>query len=633
MKEKRIVIYTLLLIALLGVLAGCSTPEATPTAESPQEPATAEPTQAGAIVTPTSIAIATSGPGQSDGELADEPDQAWARIQAKGSVSVGTAADYPPFEFYNSDLQLDGFDVALMREIGKELGLIVDFTDFAFDGIGDALAVDQIDVAIAALSITPEREASVDFSNVYYIGEDAVLAAAGSDVGEINSETDMANYTLGVQASSVYEKYARDQLVDTGLMPEENLYVYASAEQAVADLVAGRVQLVMMDKKPAEVATRQFDVEIVASGLNRQRFAIAIPQGEDTLRNEINRALTNLQNQGVLADLAEEYLNLDEVAPIEEVTPMPPDETIVVGCSDAMAFIGDLNMDDNNMTSPPVVAAGQAFRKGWRVQNIGTCTWNSSYSLNYVTGNVAAAQMGGTTVPVRGQVLPGQTYDFWADLVAPQFPGVYQGFWEMHNDQGEPFGQRIWVGVTVPAPPTPVPVPTQTPSPTISFSVNRTNIREGECVTFSWDVQNIQAVWFYPDGQNYSNNPTTGQNSSTQCPRTTTTYNLRVLNTNGSVEIRQITIFVEPSNQAPKISSFTVAPPTVNAGQCVQINWRVEGDVNSVVISRDSVVLWNGAPLAGTTNDCPSNPGFALYVIEASGPGGNARLQQSVSVQ
>ena len=151
-------------------------------------------------------------------------------------------------------------------------------------------------------------------------------------------------------------------------------------------------------------------------------------------------------------------------------------------------------------------------------------------------------------------------------------------------------------------------------------------------MTFSWNVQNIQAVWFYPDGANFNNYPTTGQNSSIECPRTTTTYNLRVLNTDGSVEIRQITIFVEPSNSAPKISSFTVAPPSVQAGQCVQISWRVEGDVNSVVITRDSIVLWKGAPLAGTTNDCPSTPGVAIYVIEASGPGGTARLQQNVSV-
>ncbi|MFN2206049.1 MAG: transporter substrate-binding domain-containing protein [Candidatus Promineifilaceae bacterium] len=624
MKKKRLPALVLILFLLLGLLVACSTPEETPTSEPPTEepaaPAATEP-------------AATSAPIADDGELEAAPDQTWARIQSEGRMRVGTSADYPPFEFYTSDNQLDGFDIALIRAIGEELGVIVDITDITFDGLGDAMLADQVEVSIAALSITPEREAAVDFSNVYYIGEDAVLAADGSGITGIESEADIAPYTLGVQASSVYETWAREQLIDTGLMPAENLLVYATADQAVTDLVAGRVDLVMMDKKPAQVAEGLFDVSIIASDLHRQRFAIAIPQGEDTLRREINRALTNLQNEGFLADLAEQYLNLDELLPIEEVTPVPEEEqTVIVGCTDAMAFIGDLNLDDNNMSSPPVMSPGQAFRKGWRVKNIGTCTWNSGYSLNYVNGNVSAAQMGGSTVPVRGQVLPGQTYDFWADLVAPTLPGTYQGFWEMRNDQQEPFGQRVWVGIYVPAPPTPVPVPTQTPSPTISFSANRTTITEGDCVTFTWNVQNIQAVWFYPDGEDFNRYPTTGQNSSVECPNTTTTYNLRVLNTNGSVEIRQITIVVEPSNSAPKISSFTVSPPSVSAGQCVQISWRVEGNVSSVVISRDNIVLWNGAPLAGTTNDCPSNPGFAIYVIEASGPGGTARLQQNVSV-
>lgn len=613
----------LILLSMLVILAACSSGEATPASEPP----TTEP------VAPEAVEKATAGPVVDDGELAKEPDLVWARIQSEGRMTVGTAADYPPFEFYNSDRQLDGFDIAMMRAIGEELGVIVDIADFAFDGLGDALLVEQADVAIAALSITPEREAVVDFSNVYYIGEDALLAAEGSGISEIAAAADLAPYTLGVQASSVYEDWARTELIDKGVMDAQNLFIYATADQAVLDLVAGRVDLVMLDKTPAELAEQVFDVSVIASAFHRQRFAIALPQGEETLRREINSALTNLQNKGVLTDLAEQYLDVDQLLPIEEVTPIPPGEGAVpIGCADAMAFIGDLNLDDNNMSSPPVMSPGQAFRKGWRVKNIGTCTWNNGYSLNFVHGNVSAAQMGGTAVSVVGQVLPGQTYDFWVDLVAPTFPGVYQGFWEMRNDQAEPFGQRIWVGIQVSAPPTPVPLPTQTPSPTISFTVDRTTIKEGECVTFSWNVQNIQAVWFYPDGEDYSKYPTTGQSSSTQCPRTTTTYNLRVQNSDGSVEIRQITIFVEPSSDAPKISSFTVTPASVQVGQCVQISWRVEGNASSVVITRDSTVLWGGAPLAGTTNDCPPATGFAIYVIEATGPAGTARLQQNVSV-
>ena len=294
MKKQRFPALFIVLFLLLGVFAACSTPEETPSGEPPTEEPAA----------PEVAATATSAPIPDDGESAGEADQAWARIQSDGSMHVGTSADYPPFEFYNSDYQLDGFDIALIRAIGQELGVIVDITDIAFDGLGDSMLSGQVEVAIAALSITPEREAAVDFSNVYYIGDDAILAADGSEITGISTEADLASYTLGVQASSVYEDWAREQLIEPGLMPEENLFIYATADQAVTDLVAGRVELVMMDKAPAEVAEGLFDVSIVASALHRQRFAIAVPQGEETLRREINRALTNLQNEGVLSDLA-----------------------------------------------------------------------------------------------------------------------------------------------------------------------------------------------------------------------------------------------------------------------------------------------------------------------------------------
>ena len=95
-----------------------------------------------------------------------------------GTIRAGTSADYPPFEAYNDNFQLEGFDIALMQNIAEKLGLNVEFKDMAFDGLGDALAINQIDLAIAAISVTPERDLEVDFSNIYYVTEDAILSTA-----------------------------------------------------------------------------------------------------------------------------------------------------------------------------------------------------------------------------------------------------------------------------------------------------------------------------------------------------------------------------------------------------------------------------------------------------------------------
>jgi hypothetical protein len=202
----------------------------------------------------------------------------------------------------------------------------------------------------------------------------------------------------------------------------------------------------------------------------------------------------------------------------------------------------------------------------------------------------------------------------------------------MQDGRGVPFGQKIYVGISVPSAPAPTPAPTQTPSPDITFNVDRTQIKEGECVTFSWNVQNVQEVYFYPDGEPWQDNGVTGEGSSKQCPNRTTTYNLRVVKPDGTVETRQITIYVEETAEAPNIERFTIEPTQITVGQCTNIRWNVEGEVDAVQILANNRAIWEGAPLSGNMNDCPPGAGYIIYAIEATGQGGTSRQEASLIV-
>ena len=243
----------------------------------------------------------------------------WQKIKAAGKITVGTSADYPPFEYYDKNYKMDGFDVALMQEIGKQLGLKVQFRDMAFDGLGSALKLGQIDAAMAAISVTADREAVLDFSDVYYVGEDAVLAKKDSRITQITSAEDVANQRVGVQKASVYETWLRDNLVDKGLMKPEDLMLYTDISQAVRDLKAGRIDLVALDAKPAQDYVTQGGVKIVEQGKFRQTYAIAVPAGASALQEQINTALGKLQDQGVVEKLVQKYLKLDP----DEILPLP----------------------------------------------------------------------------------------------------------------------------------------------------------------------------------------------------------------------------------------------------------------------------------------------------------------------
>jgi hypothetical protein len=146
-------------------------------------------------------------------------------------------------------------------------------------------------------------------------------------------------------------------------------------------------------------------------------------------------------------------------------------------------------------------------------------------------------------------------------------------------------------------------------------------------------VQNVQAVYFFAEGERWQEHGVAGQARQQECPPHTTTYYLRVVKPDNSVDTREITIYVEAAPDAPQIQRFTVDPPNqIAPGQCVDIRWNVQGSVDSVRISRDNGSLWDNAPLKGQTQDCPTGTGTVSYGIEARGPGGTSQGHQNLNI-
>lgn len=565
-------------------------------------------------------------------------DLVWDEIQANGEIIVGTAANYPPFEYYNEDFEIDGLDIAIIQELGRRLGLDVELRDMAFDGLGNALQVNQIDLAISAISVTRERAQVVDFSNVYYVSTDALLANAESPIDQLSSIEELTGLRIGVESGTVYENWARSNLVESGILSAGQVHEYRRIDDAIGDLAEGRIDLVALDLQPAQVAEEQADVKVVAEGITPQQFAMAVPKGARTLLTEINQVLLEMQTDGTLRSLIVEYIGLpdDAIQPLPEPidTPLPPLSPPTTGCIDSSEFVEALTFDHQDFEDIPQMNAGEAFQKGWRLRNSGTCNWNRNYALIPVDGNDPAARMGGVPVIVETEVQPGQTYDFFADLVAPVEPGTYVQYWSMRNNpSGLIFGDRVSVAVDVVSLPTPTPLPTQTPVPGIAFTANPEVIQQGQCSTMTWSTQNVQAVYFYERGENWQVNGVPGDFSLSVCPGSTTTYELRVVLNDGSVVIRELTVSVIPNTSVPQIVRFTVDPPDqISRGQCVTIQWIVEGQTNTVNILRNNVVLWPGAPASSLLQDCPTSTGQQIYSIEAIGPGGTSRAQWNINV-
>ena len=613
-KKKVLIAITLLVL----VVTGCSQPAPAPTVTPTQPEPT--PTQPEPTLTPIT------------------QDDSWQKVQQAGVLRIGTSTDYPPFEYYNDQHEFDGFDIALIQQVGQQLGLKVEINNFAFDGLAMAVAGGQVDAVISALSVTPERQAIANFSNVYYASTDAVLSRPDADPKNIQNPAALAAARLGVQYKSIYEIYAQEKLINAGLMPKQNLFVYADIAQAVDALKAKTIDAVWMDLIPAQQFVDGSSVKILVQDLNQQLYAIGMMKGADTLLGKINEALTTLQNDGTLANLTVQYLGVkpEDVVIPPTLTPTPPQPTqIPLQCLDNAELVKDLSYNDNDMKNPPVLSPGESFEKGWRLHNIGSCTWKKgSYRLAYSYGNVSAAQMGGQPVTVTKDVNPGSTYDFWVVLVAPVKSGNYKGYWNMRNAQNIKFGMTVWVNIIVSGAVTPTPPPTSTPVPNINFTADPTTITEGQTVLFKWSTDNVKSVYFYHDGQNWSEHPVEKNGQATEYPPYTMNYHLHVIKNDGSEIDWPILIIVNPAgNDAPVIEYLTPTPSQITLGETVSIDWKVSGPVHTLVFLIDDTAMLDPAPVQGNYMDTPQTEGTHVYKLIATGPGGEDVEQVRVNVQ
>jgi len=115
---------------------------------------------------------------------------------------------------------------------------------------------------------------------------------------------------------------------------------------------------------------------------------------------------------------------------------------------DAAQFVSDVTIPDGYSVAP-----GAPFQKTWELKNSGTCTWSTSYTLYYVSGEKMGTVL---SVPIPAVTPPGQNVKISVDMVAPTTAGTYQGNWQLKNAAGAAFGIGtnatgvFWVKIYVP---------------------------------------------------------------------------------------------------------------------------------------------------------------------------------------
>src|SRR4030042_851778 len=129
------------------------------------------------------------------------------------------------------------------------------------------------------------------------------------------------------------------------------------------------------------------------------------------------------------------------VSPTPQGTAVPTTAPTTNPAHERALFVADVTIPDGT-----VIASGAAFVKTWKIQNAGTTTWSTSYTLDFISGE----KMGTiTSVPMPQSVAPGQQVDVSVNLVAPTASGKYQGYWKMKNASGQFFNDAVYVLINV----------------------------------------------------------------------------------------------------------------------------------------------------------------------------------------
>ncbi|MBE8994274.1 ABC transporter permease subunit [Microcystis aeruginosa] len=203
---------------------------------------------------------------------------------------VATEATFPPFEFQQGG-QLTGFDIDLMRAIGKEADLNIDFRNLPFDGIIPALQARTVEAAISGMTITAERAQAISFSRPYFRAGLAI--AVREDNKTIKNFQDLKGKKIAVQIGTT-------GALEATKIPGAVVSQFDSAALALQELINGRVEAVVNDKPVTLYAIKEAGlrgVKVVGELLTEEFYGIALPKNSPYLQL-INDALGRVIESG-----------------------------------------------------------------------------------------------------------------------------------------------------------------------------------------------------------------------------------------------------------------------------------------------------------------------------------------------
>jgi len=232
---------------------------------------------------------------------------------AQAEIKLGVAAEpYPPFAEKSAAGEWVGWEIEIGNALCEAMNEDCVWVPVAWDGIIPALLSKKIDAIMSSMSITAERDKTIDFSDKYYNTPAVIVAPKSSDISD--DPASVEGKIVGVQVATTHSNYAEKHLEGIA----GSIKTYSTFDEHNQDLVAGRIDAVIGDSlamQPflnseagacCEIKGNLEDLEIFGPGVG-----VGLREEDDELEARFNEAIDKIRADGTYDEISEEYFDFD----------------------------------------------------------------------------------------------------------------------------------------------------------------------------------------------------------------------------------------------------------------------------------------------------------------------------------
>ncbi|OHW62838.1 arginine-binding extracellular protein ArtP precursor [Andreesenia angusta] len=221
-------------------------------------------------------------------------------------IVLGTSADYPPFEFMDTEQNILGFDLMIAEEIAKDMGKELEVKNMEFNSLLTALQTDKIDMILSGMNPDEERRKTVDFSEIYYLSKHYVVVNADK-ADSIKKEADLNGKKIGVQIGTTQEKLAREKF------PGSEIVALGSIQDILLQLKTNKLDAAITEDAVAKNAVNS-NKDLVLPGIEYEDeeggVAVAVRKDSPELVEQINKTIKRLQDENKIEEFFDEAVRL-----------------------------------------------------------------------------------------------------------------------------------------------------------------------------------------------------------------------------------------------------------------------------------------------------------------------------------